>query len=180
VRLCLRPPAVGFTRLSCVWPAGGGCAPPVISKKTYVLPHPVHGGRLAASSHGLPLRFCAAASSSVAAAAFPPHCCITVVVRTLVALCHCLSFPHNSTVLSRFSSNSRANLSVQCCDHFPNIISVPPGLRRLTCGCSPRCVASMPYTRVFSSVAADASLTIPACMHGCGTSGRLSLQGGCR
>ena len=31
VRLCLQPPAVGFTRLRwlrCVWPAGGGCAPP--------------------------------------------------------------------------------------------------------------------------------------------------------
>jgi hypothetical protein len=34
VRLCLRPPAVEFTRLSCVWPAGGGCAPPVIPKKS--------------------------------------------------------------------------------------------------------------------------------------------------
>jgi hypothetical protein len=36
VRLCLRPPAVEFTRLSCVWPAGGGCAPPVISQKKQV------------------------------------------------------------------------------------------------------------------------------------------------
>ena len=33
VRLCLWPPAVGFTRLSCVWPAGVGCAPPVIFQK---------------------------------------------------------------------------------------------------------------------------------------------------
>ena len=37
VRLCLRPPAVGFSRLSCVWPAGG-CAPPVIFKKNHT-PH---------------------------------------------------------------------------------------------------------------------------------------------
>ena len=37
VRLCLRPPAVEFTRLSYVWTAGGGCAPPVISKKTILL-----------------------------------------------------------------------------------------------------------------------------------------------
>jgi hypothetical protein len=28
VRLCLRPRTVGLAWLSCVWPAGGGCAPP--------------------------------------------------------------------------------------------------------------------------------------------------------
>ena len=43
----VRPPAVSVTRLSCVWPAGGGCAPPVISKKKvgaqpYAHPSGVH------------------------------------------------------------------------------------------------------------------------------------------
>ena len=33
VRLCLRPPAVGLCPAVCVWPAGGGCAPPVTFKK---------------------------------------------------------------------------------------------------------------------------------------------------
>jgi hypothetical protein len=32
-RLCLRPPAVGLCPAVCVWPAGGGCAPPVTFKK---------------------------------------------------------------------------------------------------------------------------------------------------
>jgi hypothetical protein len=33
VRLCLRPPAVRLCPAVCVWPAGGGCAPPVTFKK---------------------------------------------------------------------------------------------------------------------------------------------------
>ena len=33
VRLCLRPPAVGLCPAVCVWPAGGGCAPPVTFKE---------------------------------------------------------------------------------------------------------------------------------------------------
>jgi hypothetical protein len=33
VRLCLRPPAVGLCPAVCVWPADGGCAPPVTFRK---------------------------------------------------------------------------------------------------------------------------------------------------
>jgi hypothetical protein len=35
VRLSLWPPAVGVTRVSCVWPAGGGCAPPWYHQTKY-------------------------------------------------------------------------------------------------------------------------------------------------
>ena len=36
VRLCLRPPAVGLCLAVCVWPAGGGCGPPVNFQKKYM------------------------------------------------------------------------------------------------------------------------------------------------